>query len=407
MSKVFAASLCSLQDPQGLRQAGDDLARSCWNDRIGIIPSTVRSLVGVQEFLLRLGEVYDEIVVFAFDGVSYEFACEVLAQPLRASDAWALPLTSCFPTTTATAWASMILGVPPSAHGIYGTSFLHEEIGATYLWIGDVVLDTKGGREPAPSSLRIAAPSQLPTLFELFSERGFDCLYFGFHGTAPSGRLLRELSRGAHLLVDGPCYRRLKEDPEVLVRAALTSTSRELSKGGRRTVIWNYLDVDDFIHAHGFERLRASVRWTELGDFVASHRTDRRAFVFVADHGQVPQEYRDLDVLRHANSQDLFRASAGGAGRTLYFYPRPGAMTEARDWVESFVDGSGIVLDRHELAALKVISVDAVSPNRIGDLVAIATDAAFPSAGCRYRFEHGALMPQEAIVPLVVCAGNA
>jgi len=126
-------------------------------------------------------------------------------------------------------------------------------------------------------------------------------------------------------------------------------------------------------------------------------RFDRLSILAVADHGMIRQTPRlktplikDVEILR------LSRHNPGGAGRILFFYPSKGCHAEMWALLNQRLGQSGLLLSRSEYIE-RYYGLGTYDTQRIGDIVAVAKDAAFPSASIDDMHEHGALSPEEML----------
>ena len=115
---VYAAS-----EPAKIHQAAEDLYRKNFQaDLNGCLPSGDQSIVDIYEALHDIVGRKKKVVVFAFDAISFDYFYEHMLQ-FAPKTAQVSALTSVFPSTTASAWPSILTGTWPAEHGVYGTSF--------------------------------------------------------------------------------------------------------------------------------------------------------------------------------------------------------------------------------------------------------------------------------------------
>lgn len=362
-----------------------------------------RSVCAVPEIIASLFREFDQVAVFALDALSFGYFMENVRSFLHREDRMFLgSLTSVFPSTTSTAWTSMLTGKPPWEHGVYGTSFLLEGCGANYVWLNDSLsLGKERAALKSPSERIKLNLSGSPTLFQILSGEGVSVHYLGSHGLTIPNRLNDELAAGAVQV-------RVSPDPQIKLRLPeyldlfLQKSGELLAAGGGKRLIWNYIDTDEYIHQYGYKMLTRAFPWEKLFGFWRGEKRPGRAFVLVSDHGQVPQRPGTFNFLRETEDNPLFRYNTGGAGRVLYFYPAPDRTAEAASWLRGIIGDTGFLLPKEKLVEYGLFSPSPAAFERIGELVAVGSSDRFPSAGPGYVSEHGAITEGEMFVPLLL-----
>ena len=183
-------------------------------------------------------------------------------------------IQSGFPTTTASAIASLTTGEPSGQHGLVGYSALDTVI--------DRVLNQLSGWD---SLLDPATWQRVPTLFELATERGHTAVTVGAARYRDSG-FTRAVLRGARYVAAGSLAERLR------AAVAVASTSDAAS------ITYVYVpELDMAGHANGWQ----SPQWTHALESldsalagVVGHLADDQGMLVTADHGMV-------DVPSHAH----------------------------------------------------------------------------------------------------------
>lgn len=385
-----------------LSQRGDDLYEKRYVSELeGCVPITDDSIVTIYDTIGRLSREHKKIVVFAFDAVGYDYFCDNIALFLP-EHADIKPLTSVFPSTTASAWPSIITGTLPAQHGVYGTSFKLREYEKTYIWISNT-LNHGDERSILENPVRLNM-SYKPTIFEALSKKGWISYYNGSHGQGVANPMRTELTRGA-ICYTPSHYSELKYQPQRLINVLLEKTNTLLSQGSERVLVWNYCDIDDYIHERGYDSLSAAVSWKKFVEDLIAINNSGAVIVILSDHGQISQHQCTLNWLSITKNHPWLKCNTGGAGRTLFFYPKKDKIKECKRWLENAMGDSAIVLTRREAFERGLFIVDekdATEVERIGEIIAIAKTPCFVSAGSEYVSEHGGLTKEEMIVPLVV-----
>lgn len=366
----------------------------------GFMPDLKQSVKNISGFIESLFDKYNEVVVFACDAISYEY---YLSQIQKISKNYSLDvgvLSSVFPSTTSVVWPSIITGTFPSEHGIYGTSFLHESLNKNYIWISNT-LNHKGQRNIVDNKSLKLNMSGKRTLFESLRDKGIGSYYLGSHGQGDFNPFRHELTKGSTHIQPGKDYPELKKDPQKLVNYFLNENSKLFNKDEGKKLIWNYLDFDDFIHENGYSELSKRLEWDTMFSFWNNNKANR-IFLFISDHGQISQNPSKFNFLEASSGNPDLKYNTGGAGRVIYFYPEDGKEKKVYEWVKSIVGKNGIVLAKDKLIGLGLIEKDAIGMDRIGSVVAIATNSQFPSVGNEYIAEHGSLSSEEMFVPFII-----
>lgn len=399
--KILNISLISSKDLGSLGIILNKIKKKNFSKKLnGFKPDLKSSVTNIANFIESAFDSCDEIVVFAVDAISYEYYYSEIQKVSRSHDHRVGVLSSVFPSTTSVVWPSIITGTLPSEHGIYGTSFLHEVFLKNYIWISNTINHKNERRILNEESLRLNL-SDKKTLFERLKEKGVISYYLGTHGQGDSNPFRNELIKGSVHIKPGKQYPKLKHAPQKLISYFIGTNKKILRKKEGKRLIWNYVDLDDFIHENGYSNLSKSLDWGTLFDFWKRNRKNR-LFLLISDHGQISQEPSVFDVLKTSAEDSNLKYNSGGAGRVIYFYPEIGKENETLDWVKNIVGNNGLVIKKDDLVKLGLVQKKAVGFERIGSIVAIATTREFPSVGNRYVAEHGSLSSEEMFVPFVI-----
>ncbi len=302
-------------------------------------------------------------------------------------------IEAAFPTTTATALASLTTGTLPGAHGMVGYSVLDPA--------NDRVVNELSGWD---DRLDPATWQRQPTLFERATERGFGATVVGPERYRDSGFTAAVL-RGARYVAAPSIADRLRRAGELA------------AEPGPPGLIYVYVpELDMAAHAHG----AASTAWTialeavdaAARDLVATLARDTGLLV-TADHGIVdvpPQGHvlidgapELLDGVRHV----------AGEPRCLQLHLEPDLSATERDaivalWRDSESSRSWVATREEVIASGWFGPVDPVVAPRLGDVFVAARklivyyDGRTASSGSRAMIgQHGSLSPAELRVPLL------
>jgi len=303
-------------------------------------------------------------------------------------------ITTAFPSTTVTSFATIGTGLPPGRHGLVGYSLAlagYERPINVLRWTVSGA-DMRG--EVVPEEFQ---PE--PTLYERAASHGLRVAALGDPEHARSG-LTRATLRGAEFL---PVY-----SP-----GDVAAVADELLGDGRRLVNAYYPGLDITGHLRG----AASEAWSlEMGhvDRIAADLADRLppggALIVTGDHGMLDvREDQKIDLSRRPELLEGVRAIAGEP-RARYVHTQPGAESDVlAAWRETLGDRMWVVSRKEAIAAgwFGPGVADRVRP-RIGDVIAAARE---PVAVVQRDTEslmsvlignHGSLTSEEQLVPLIV-----
>jgi predicted AlkP superfamily pyrophosphatase or phosphodiesterase len=329
----------------------------------------------------------DSAIVLLVDGLG--------AEALRASAGHARTLASAmgkrdtiasgFPTTTASALASLTTGLPPGQHGLVGYSVLDAD--------HDRVVNQLTGWDERLDPLRW---QPFPTLFETASHLGFAPAAIGPAKFADSG-FTRAVLRGANYLG----ARSIADRLELAAELARTPGS----------LVYAYVpELDQAGHAHGWK----SQQWTRALEEVDSairgivqSLPGRAGLIVTADHGMI-----DIPAHAHVVIDEASELLAGvrfvaGEPRGLQLHLEdPGdASALAAAWRAVEGDRAWIATRDEAIAATWFGPVRADVVPRIGDvLVAARKNVAYylsGSPGMNMVGQHGSWSSAELRVPLV------
>ena len=307
------------------------------------------------------------------------YARRLLAAPKSST------IQTVFPSTTASALASLTTGVLPGVHGLIGYLGFDSS--------GDRVVNslTGWGADLDPGTWQ-----RVPTLFEQARDAGIPAFAVGPGRYRDSGFTAAVL-RGAEYRAGETISTRLAE-----VRRIHASTERSLTY-----VYAPELDVAS--HATGI----ASDAWTRaledvdaaVGEFAAGLGRDA-GLLITGDHGGVDIPRDDHVIVDPALLDGVRHVS--GEPRCLALHLEPGASLEAvRDRWQAAEGGRAWIATRDEVIEAGFFgAVDPAVLPRIGDVIVAARKrvAYYVDPDDRGRGmvgQHGSLTPDEVAIPLL------
>lgn len=368
-----------------------------YNQELGLyFPNQQYNSCRLYSLICECVETYGRVAVVALDAVSCGyFLREIVPAGLDGMSWKSSVYTSVFPSTSTTAWASIMTGLRPEQHGIYGASF-RETVGGisgSYVLRDDLFYTTVG---PILAEIPLIC-SPFSTVFERC--RDTYSVFIGHMGINAPNRLFQLLTRGVNQVINPGLvnYLELKKHPSELLQYVERESLRVLDRHNKdRLLLWSFFDLDAYIHANGYKSLSEQnfwgyfVRWIQ----VLSRRTN--AVLLLCDHGQTPQRQYETHLLDEVKVLPFVSVSLSGAGRTLFLYGDSGALI---CWAQERFGETACIFRRKELFEYGFLGEDAVNPERIGDVVLIGRNEAFQSFGEWNICEHGACSEEELFVP--------
>ena len=350
--------------------------------RPGLRPSRHQSVAVVADLLLDLGA--EHVVVLAFDGLGFDLARDALAP------AQLVALTTTFPSTSITAWTTLLTGARPGDHGLVGAQIRAQT--------GDRLVDCFS----ETAGLDVAHLP--PTVFERFSDRGARChVALGEMATWPTW-WRSFVTRGASVLAPADDWDLIRDDLPRTVAAVRTEVLRGVrASASAPSVVWCWINIDDHVHRHGVTRevVRAVGELARLAEELADRG---RTVVAVSDHGLVPA--RCPTALRRRwdrlTGPGRCRLPSGGAGRVRWCYPEAGRAEELHAELADLLGDQALVVWRDELDEWGLLPATTRVRRAVGELVCLAVGPRFPLPVPGLRYEHGSVTPAEMIVPVAV-----
>ncbi|MFM6974364.1 MAG: alkaline phosphatase family protein [Agromyces sp.] len=366
------------------------------SDSVRLAEVLTSSLAAVRGESNRLGlPRVESAIVLLVDGLglsnlraSAGYARSINAAMTKKSD-WAL---ATFPSTTATALASLSTGVEPGEHGIVGYSVFDRAAGL----IRNQLTGWGPGMEPTDWQ-------RASTVFERTRAAGLRADVIGHRKFAGSG-FSSAVLRGAEYVPADEISARLERAVE-----------RSVEPG----VSYVYVsELDQAAHAHGWKSDRWLALLEEIDTAVRSsvgRLGPRVGMLLTADHGVI-----DVPAFRHVLIDERAPALRDGVQATagdpramgLWLTDAPAAearSTAAEDWQHALGDSAWVLSREQALdARLYGSSVHPAVVDRIADVLVIARkqvafyDGRTATPQSRSMIgQHGAMSDEETRVPLV------
>jgi hypothetical protein len=375
-----------------------NLLTTSFNSQIrGYVPNKTENVTKVYPLIHALCKSDQDVVVVALDAISYDYYCNEMQKFIpKGLTGRETVLTSVFPSTTSTAWSSIITGKMPCEHGIYGTSFYDERFGDSYIWLDDsTYIDNK---RVLLSNTELI-PSKFKRIFQTINRTSY---YIGHHGVLERNSLNDELIKGTkkQIYPNFSEYYLLKMFPDKLISYTFGEINKLCNTEIDNILIWAYFDLDDYIHQNGYDSLTLLGVWN---DFFSSIKllTDQGCIVLlISDHGQTKHTPCEVNLIDKINELKLSSIKASGAGNTIYTYGE--SPTIGLQEIDPEHLKKSIILTKKELFDLGLFSTPAIHVERIGDYVILANGLNAPTWGYNYVCEHGACSRDEMFVPCLL-----
>ncbi len=338
------------------------------------------------------------IVLLVIDGLGYDYLQEAsragpFAQRLRA------PVTSVFPSTTASAITTFLTGTAPQQHGLTGWHMYFREIGSVI-----TVLPFRprhGGASLSEAGVTVQALLGPTSFFDRIPARSFV--------VGPQ----RIIHSDFNVTFCGSAERRSYSSlPEMFHAMAGI-----VQAGGERRYVYAYWpELDGLAHEHGVGSRKVAEHLAEIETafdaFVQRIRGSNTTVVVTADHGFIdtaPEMLIELDA--HPVLSGTLTVPLCGERRLAYCYVRAGREAEFERYVGERL---GEYVDVHQSQRLVDEGYFGLGPphprlvDRIGDYTlimkrnAVIKDWVVGERRYTQIGVHGGVSGQEMYVPLIV-----
>ncbi len=334
------------------------------------------------------------LVILAIDGIRYDIMQQVVGTHYKDK---VIPLTSTFPSTSTVAWLTSCTGLMPHQHTIPGVVFLDEH-SKTMM---NCILQNHGHpthintehvyeRENLKSSIfyRLKLKKYITKTF-IGALQNYDC---------PWKDILLHNSDIVY-----PTKNLLESNLNPLKMYKLFSAEMDAYiKHNAFDLIWSFVDLDSYIHLNGYT---ASLMETLYNFTLYINDLVSRGYsvLLYSDHGLTENinDKKTLDSWDDICSNIQMSHSPGGAGRVRWLYPDQHAIYS----LEDIVDKSNLsfyLCAKETLNTLGLTHNGKIFNDRIGSIVACATNAYFPTVDKNFIFDHGSFTYNEMFVPLMI-----
>ncbi|MFF2652740.1 alkaline phosphatase family protein [Streptomyces sp. NPDC058045] len=359
---------------------------------------TLAAGLGVPGFEARITELApaDRVCVFLVDGLGWE---QLRAHPEEAPFLTSLlpgsrggtgrPLTTGYPSTTATSLASVGTGLPPGEHGLPGYTVRNPQS-------GELMNQLRWNPWTPPRSWQ-----PHPTVFSRTAAAGV-------HTAQVSSPKFADTPLTQVALSGGGFHGRLSGEERMDLAA------RQLASADRALIYTYYAEVDGKGHRFGVDSdaWRGQLTYVDrLVERLADQLPPRSALYVTADHGMIDIPFDAEHRIDFDEDWELRAGVAllGGEGRARHVYAVPGAAGDVLAVWREVLGEQFWVAGREEAIEAGWFGprVDERVHGRLGDVIAAARDDVLIIASEREPKEsamvgnHGSLTPVEQLVPLL------
>ncbi|MDP2031240.1 MAG: alkaline phosphatase family protein [Thiobacillus sp.] len=336
------------------------------------------------------------LVLLVVDGLGHDYLLDrdsVLRQHLRS------PLTSVFPSTTASAIPTFLTGLAPQQHGLTGWHMYFREIGAI---VAPLPFRVRAGRH----ALRDAGvtPATLFGLTPLYDRLPLPC-----HVVSPNHIIHSDFN----IALSGEATRHgydTLDEMFALIAGLLHSDAP------RSYVHAYWPQHDSLAHEFGIHSPQVAEAFAALdagfAQLVNVARDSGSRVIVTADHGFIDTAADEtIDLDDHPGLRETLLLPLCGESRMAYAYVRAGRETQFEDYVRERLADRVQLFKSADILQLGWLGPGDAHPalrDRIGDYVlipkgrAILRDWLQGEARHTHIGVHGGLSAAEMIVPLVV-----
>lgn len=334
------------------------------------------------------------VVLLVIDGLGHDKLLATCPRGVLAGHLEA-PITSVFPSTTATAVTTFLTGEAPQQHGITGWFTYFRELGGVL-----AVLPYRprhGGTAPT-----VAAR----TLFDHVPV--FDRLDARSHVVIP-----RHIAHSHYNMAHNGTAR---VRPFGSLEQMLDAIEHAIRGRARNYVYAYWPELDRLAHEHGIDSRQATAQIATIDDAIARFMTEIEGtdttLVITADHGFIdarPERVVELDA--HPQLAETLRLPLCGERRVAYCYVQPGRREQFVEYVTRRLAADAELHDSAALIEQGYFGPGAPHPRlreRVGDYTLIMKDAATITDSVLGETRHlqvgvhGGMSAKELFVPLVV-----
>lgn len=359
-----------------------------------VLPSCLASLgVAGVENSLGLSDVTNSVVVVV-DGLGvYNIThAKAHARFLARATQCSPNITTVFPSTTASALASLTTGVQPGKHGMLGYKIKNPDSGHILNMLKDlsqVSADSWLGAKP---------------LYKFAGENDISVSVVS-HSRFASTPLTRVIHDGARM-VDANSF----DD-------RINAVTQTLNRPGKQLVVLYFSELDELAHAHGVSSHKWSEKLEDLDraiETLVSRLDSETGLLLTADHGivDVPPHNHVLFGQQHELLAGI--EAIGGEPRCLQLYLDSSVSRSVvvERWLKAYGEIAWVLDQATAIDAGLLSEITESHAHRVGDVLVLAREnVAFydirdsSMAGRNMIGQHGGISAEEMMIPCAVFAG--
>jgi Type I phosphodiesterase / nucleotide pyrophosphatase len=335
-----------------------------------------------------------------------------LAEACKKKQAFFMPATSVFPTTTVTALTSAATAYAPAQHGLIGTHVYFQEIGGAVNLIGFRPSVSPTSTPYLDNQLNPDTLIPVPNIYLRMEKAGVNVEIINYHYFKNSS-ISRFTSAGSSAGTDGFVGYLTAPDAFSQLRSRLL-----LKQFQNHNPSFTYLYIPNIdTLAHRYQPLSPNYRAEVAAIDFSLHRelfaplTGRSdtVLLLVADHGQIPVSPEKIIWLeKHPMLMENLFLQTGGS-RYQYLHIRKGKEIIVADYVRENLAEKILFLWKDKAIALGLLglsgeNISDINDERIGDAILLPKDGWVCFDGEEGKHPvgiHGGLSREEMLIPFL------
>ncbi len=406
----FAATTLPPLQPQLL---GDELVTKAWEQWLNA--GAINHVI----FLILDGLGYDQLQDLIANGDTPN-----LAQACSSPQAFFMPITSVFPSTTTVALTSAATATSPAQHGILATSMYLRELGSIVDFIAWRPKISPTNAPLLDTQLNPDTFVPVPNIYLRLEQTGVNTEIVNYHAFKQSS-ISRYTSVGSKAGKDGFHGYLTPQQGFVQLRDTLgvkPSAERISTQVGPKSFTYMYVpNVDASAHRHA--PLSPHYRAEIIGiDFALEREIlqplqgrEDTVLILIADHGQrVTNKEQILWLNDHPGITDHLFVPPTGSSQARYLHVKHHREAQVINYIENYLDDDFMVISTDTACQLGLFGLADIPPysrDRIGDLIVFPRDEwscfhSFPPVSLEDRKNvnaglHGGLSRAEMLIPFL------
>jgi hypothetical protein len=300
-----------------------------------------------------------------------------LTDACASPQAFFMPITSVFPSTTVTALASAATAYAPAQHGILATNMYLREIGSMVNFIGFRPSLSPTATPYLDTQLNPDTLLPVPNIYQRLEQAGVTVEIVNFHQFKNSG-ISRFTGAGSQAAQSGYVSYLTPADGFAQLR------DRLINRNNSKSFTYLYIpNLDNSAHRYGplsssYRAEAAALDFSLKRELFAplAGRSDI-VLLLVADHGQrCTHPDKILWIDQHPELTKLLFVPGTGESQARFLHLKPGAEAAAKNYIRQHLDEQFLAISKAEAIELGLFGIPDNPPSweygdRIGDLILI------------------------------------